>query len=197
MAGPRIGILGGTFDPPHVGHLIVASDAHAALGLDQVLFVPAARPPHKPGRVRADPETRLRMVRAAIEGDHRFAADGLELGRTGPSYTVDTLRQLRAGRPDATWMFLIGTDAAREMHSWKAPAEVARLVTVAVLSRGGEVVDAAAFALPVVPVSVTRVDVSSSQLRERVAAGASIRYLVPDAVRHIVETEQLYLNPEP
>lgn len=197
MAGPRIGILGGTFDPPHIGHLIVAGDACAALRLDRVVFVPSARPPHKQGLVRADAQTRLRMVEAAVEGDVRFRVDDLELRRTGPSYTVDTLRQLRASTPDADWFFLIGADAVREMHTWKMPAEVAQLATLAVLSRSGETVDAAAFPLPVTPVPVTRVDVASSQLRRRVAAGVPIRYLVPDAVRRIVEREHLYINSEP
>jgi nicotinate-nucleotide adenylyltransferase len=186
-----IGILGGTFDPPHVGHLIVASDVHAALGLDRLLLIPSAAPPHKRGRVRASAEQRLRMVRAAVEGDPRFEVDDLELRRSDASYTVDTLRELRDRFPARELFFVIGVDQLQEFHTWREPEEVARLARLAVVSRGGESAGPDT-PFPVRAVSVTRIDLSATDIRRRVAAGESIRYLVPDAVREIIEREKLY-----
>lgn len=184
-------MFGGTFDPPHLGHLAAASDAFEALGLDRLLFVPAAEPPHKRGRERTPAALRLEMVRAAIAGDPRFAADDRELRRGGPSYTVDTLRELRGDAPADELYLLVGADQMREMHTWHRASELARLATPAVLSREGGGAPAGGAFRPV-PVPVTRVDVSATELRRRVAAGRSIRYLVPEAVRAIVERERLY-----
>lgn len=191
MSALRLGLLGGTFDPPHLGHLLIASDACDALALDRVVFIPAAAPPHKPGRVQGTPEQRLAMVRAAISGDPRFAADDMELRRAGPSYTVDTLRALRERHPGAELFFLVGVDQLRELHSWKDPDEVARLATLAVVAREGREVPPET-PYPVLPVQVTRVDVSSTLVRRRVAEGRPIRYLVPEAVREMIEREGLY-----
>jgi nicotinate-nucleotide adenylyltransferase len=167
----RIGVLGGTFDPPHVGHLIVASDVCAALALDRLLFIPAAAPPHKRGRVRASPALRLEMVRAATADDPRFEVDDLELRREGESYSADTLRQLREREPDV----------------------VARLATLVVVSRAGEEGGLGGeVAFPVRPVQVTRIDLSATEIRRRVRDGEPIRYLVPDSVREIIEREGLY-----
>ena len=189
----RLGVLGGTFDPPHVGHLIVASDVCAALGLDRLLFVPAAAPPHKRGRVCAPAALRLEMVRAATAGDARFEVDDLELRREGESYSADTLRQLAAREPDAQLFFVIGVDQLREFASWREPDVVARLATLVVVSRAGEdAADAGEVAFPVLPVQVTRIDLSATEIRSRVQDGEPIRYLVPDAVREIIEREGLY-----
>ncbi|MEX2569749.1 MAG: nicotinate (nicotinamide) nucleotide adenylyltransferase, partial [Gemmatimonadota bacterium] len=131
----RLGVFGGTFDPPHHGHLIVAAEAYEALGLDLLLFVPAGDPPHKPDAAAATPDQRLRMVRAAVEGDPRFAADDREIRRGGPSYTVDTLRDLRREDPDAELVFLLGIDQFRAFGSWRAPEEIVKLARLAVLAR--------------------------------------------------------------
>lgn len=187
----RTGVFGGTFDPPHLGHLVAASDACGALGLDRVLFVPSAHPPHKRGRVRTPAETRLEMVRAAIAGDPRFAADPRELGRPGPSYTVDTLRELRREAPDDELFLLLGADALRDLPTWREPAGVAALARLVVLHRAGEGAPEDA-PYPALPVAVTRVDVSATEVRRRAGAGETIRYLVPDPVRAIVEREGLY-----
>ncbi len=187
----RIGVFGGTFDPPHTGHLVVASDACGALGLDRVLWIPSAVPPHKVKTVQAPAEARLEMVRAAIAGDPRFEADDLELRRPGPSYTVDTLRDLAARHPGAELVLLIGADNLREIPGWREPGEILRLARVAVLSRDGAGVPPDA-PVPAVPVPVTRVDVSATEVRRRAAAGETIRYLVPDAVRALVERRGLY-----
>jgi nicotinate-nucleotide adenylyltransferase len=185
----RLGVYGGAFDPPHLGHLVAASDACEALALDRLLWIPSAVHPLKP--VATAPEVRLEMVRAAIQGDPRFQADDLELRRTGPSYTVDTLRALRAREPGAELFFLTGADNLADLPRWREPDEIARLATLAVVSRQGEALPPDP-AYPAVAVAVTRVDVSSTEVRRRVAAGLSIRYLVPDAVRAVIERERLY-----
>jgi nicotinate-nucleotide adenylyltransferase len=190
MAG-RLGIFGGTFDPPHHGHLIVAADAFEALRLDRLLFVPAAEPPHKVGAVSATAEQRIRMVAAAIESDDRFALDDLETRRQGTSYTVDTLRALKSRDPDAELVFLLGIDQFRALASWREPDEVALLARLGVLSRSGEAPDLSG-PYPAVHVPVTRVDLSATEIRNRVRAGLSIRYRVPEAVREIIEGEGLY-----
>ena len=187
----RIGVYGGTFDPPHLGHLVAASDACQALGLDRVLWVPSASHPFKGGRVRTPPETRLEMVRAAIAGDPRFAADDLELRRAGPSYTVDTLRELARRHPGAELFLLIGADNLRELPEWREPDEIVRLARLAVVTREGEGVPPES-RFPAVPVAVTRVDVSSTEIRRRAAAGEEIRYLVPEPVRAVIARERLY-----
>lgn len=182
----RIGVFGGTFDPPHMGHLIVASDACDALELDRMIFIPAADPPHKRGAVVAPPAIRLRMVRAAIAGDSRFEADDIELRRGGVSYTVDTLRELTRRNPGAELYFLVGADQVRQLHTWREPEEVSRLACLAVMDRGGErPTIEPRFRHRVVP--VTRVDISASDIRSRLSAGRTVRYLLPEAVRGVAE----------
>jgi nicotinate-nucleotide adenylyltransferase len=184
-------VYGGTFDPPHLGHLVAASDTCEALELHRVLWVPSAVHPLKGGRVRTPPELRLEMVRAAIAGDPRFAADDLELRRTGPSYTVDTLRELRAREPGAELFLITGADILGELHRWREPEEVLRLATLVVVSRAGEALSPSG-GVAARAVEITRVDVSSTQVRRLAAAGKSIRYLVPEAVRAVIERERLY-----
>ena len=186
----RLGVFGGTFDPPHVGHLIVASDACDVLRLDRMLFVPAAVPPHKPDGVVATPEQRLEMVRAAIAGDARFEADDLELRREGRSYSVDTLRELRERYPDAELFFVLGADQLRDFHSWREPGEIARLARLAAVARNGDPVPAIPYEVTRVP--VTRIDVSSTDVRRRIAEGRSVRYLLPEGVAEVVREYGLY-----
>jgi nicotinate-nucleotide adenylyltransferase len=187
----RLGVFGGNFDPPHLGHLVAASDACDRLSLDRVLWIPSAQHPLKEERVRTPAALRLEMVRAAVAGDPRFAVDDLELRRAGPSYTVDTLRELRARQPDAELFLLAGADLLAELPRWREPAEVLRLATLAVLTREGETL--AGREVPgAVSVEVARVDVSATEVRRRVAAGETIRYLVPDAVRELVERHAAY-----
>lgn len=187
----KLGVFGGTFDPPHLGHLVAASDACDALGLDRVVWIPSASHPFKRGSVRTGPTLRLEMVRAAIAGDPRFEADDLEMRREGPSYTVDTLRELRARHPGAELFLLIGADNLADLPKWREPDEVARLARLAVVSREGEAVPPHA-GVEAAEVSVTRVDVSSTEVRRRVAAGRSIRYLVPEPVREMIASGGLY-----
>jgi nicotinate-nucleotide adenylyltransferase len=191
----RLGVFGGTFDPPHVGHLIVAQDACTALGLDRVLFVAAAVPPHKQDRATTPAPLRLAMLHAAIDGDERFEACDRELRRAGPSYTVETLRELRRDRPGAEIFLLLGADQVRELHLWREPAAIAALATIVELSRAG--VDAAPPGIGIAcrRLDVTPVGISSTEIRRRVRAGEPIRYLVPPAVESIIRRERLYTEP--
>lgn len=183
----RIGVFGGTFDPPHIGHLIVSQEVCAALSLDRLLLVPAASPPHKRDRAVSPPDVRRRMLEAAIAGNDRFEISDLELRREGPSYTVDTLRTLR--ETHAGPLFLVmGADQYGELPTWREPDEIRRLADIVVLSRAGLDVDDDGARY----IRVTRIDVSSSEVRRRRRDGEPIRYLVPDAVRDIIEREGLY-----
>lgn len=134
----RLGIFGGTFDPPHLGHLIVAQDAALALALDRVLFVPAGTPPHKRDRPLSPAAARLAMVRAAIARNDRFAVDPWELEQPGPSWTLETLRHLRTQHPDAELWLLIGADQWAEFSTWRGPEEILSLASVGVIRRAGE-----------------------------------------------------------
>jgi len=185
----RLAIFGGTFDPPHVGHLIVAQDAIDALHLDRLVFVPASIPPHKRDVAVTPAATRLDMLHAAVAGNDMFRIDEIEIRRGGPSFTVDTLREYRERLPDVELYLLIGTDQWAEFETWRDPGTIRQLSRVAVLAREG-VAPAGAADVEMVP--VTRVDISSTDIRRRVAAGRPIRYLVPEAVASIIERTGLY-----
>ena len=187
----RIGIFGGTFDPPHVGHLLAASDAYEALGLDRVVFVPAAGQPLKSAIV-ASPADRLAMARLLVADDPRFAVDPVEIERGGLSFTVDTLRALherwKADRALAL-VLLLGADAAATLPQWREPAAVAALAEIVVLNRTGGGETAAVFGRSI---DTRRVDVSSTEIRTRVAAGQSVRGFVPEPVAAYIEGRRLY-----
>lgn len=185
----RLGILGGTFNPPHIGHLICAQEAHAQLELDRVVLMPTGEPPHK--QVASDPgaDARHALCRAAVAGDERLDVSRLEVDRRGRSYTVDTLRELHDQRPQDDIIFIAGGDMARSLPSWREPEAILSLATLGVAERAGDERDAIAAAIAPLSGServrffdMPRVDVSSSMVRERVATGRPIRYLVPDAV---------------
>lgn len=192
----RIGVFGGTFDPPHVGHLIVARDVVEALDLERLLLVPAGEPPHKPERATAPPDVRVRMLEAAVEGDARLRVSRIEVERSGPSYTVDTLRELARLHPGEELHLIIGVDQLREFSSWRQPEEVARLARLVVMAREGlDPADVApGVGVAYETVRVTRVDLSSTSVRRRVREGRSVRYRVPEAVRRIIEDEELYVG---
>ena len=188
----RLGLFGGSFDPPHVGHLLVASDACEALSLDRLVFVPAAVQPLKAGRALATPEHRLAMTRLLVGDDARFEVDSIEIDRAGLSYTVDTLTAVATRHPGAELFFLVGADIPGSFGQWKKPDQIVELATLVVLQRGGAEPD-----LTVLPgnprvVQTRRVDVSSTEIRERVRVGKSIRGFVPDAVADYIATERLY-----
>jgi nicotinate-nucleotide adenylyltransferase len=191
----RLGIFGGTFDPPHIGHLLAASDAFEALALDRLIFVPAARHPFKTSAVQATAQQRLRMVELMIGGDPRFAVDPIEIDRTGLSFTVDTLAALRARQPGAQVFFLIGEDLAEQIATWREPQRIAELAQIVVLSRGdGPTAEgsSAGGVVPLVRIVTRRIDVSSTEIRERVRAGKRIHGFVTEAVAGFIEAMGLY-----
>lgn len=178
-----IGVFGGTFDPPHVGHLVVAQDVLEHLELDRLVVVPAARPPHREAVL--DPDTRLELVRHAFEGDDRIHVSDVELRREGPSWTVDTLEWARRElRPDALFL-IVGADQLRSFAGWREPERILRLARLAVMTRPGE--ELLGSDVPHEIIEVTRVDLSSTQIRGRLEEGRSIRYMVPERIRPQVE----------
>ncbi len=200
----RVGVLGGTFDPVHNGHLIIAEEAMAELGLSKVVFIPAGRPWFKDGENVSDMQRRLDMLRLAVEGNPSFVIDTQELERPGASYTVDTMEQLAAQMgQDVQLFFIIGIDALAELGRWKGPRRLASICHFATMRRPGYTeLDVAALDREVTGVSDrvhvldnVQVDISSSDIRKRVEQGLSIRYLTPPAVRSYIEEQGLYRGP--
>jgi nicotinate-nucleotide adenylyltransferase len=192
----RVGVFGGTFDPPHVGHLLAAVDAHEALGLDRLLFVPAASQPLKVGRVTASAEDRLAMTTLLAQDDPRFGVDRVEIDRGGLSYMVDTLATLAVRLPGARLHLLVGADVLHSFAKWREPERVAQLAELVVLEREAQGDEEGP--LDVGPAAAARrlatrrVDVSSTEVRGRVRAGQSIRGFVPEAVASFIERARLY-----
>lgn len=195
----RTGILGGTFNPPHLGHLVAAQEAHRELELDQVLLIPASTPPHKPVEDEPGSEHRLELCRLAVDGDDRFTVSDLELRRDGPSYTVDTLDVLRSQSPADDLFLILGGDIAAGLPEWHEPDRVLELATVAIAQRRGTAKAAVQEALAQLSggerarfFQMPRIGISSTMVRRRVRAGQPIRYFVPDSVMHYIETHGLY-----
>jgi nicotinate-nucleotide adenylyltransferase len=196
------GIFGGTFDPPHIGHLILAEAARSELGLSEVVFMPAAQPPHKQGKVISPTEHRVAMVQHAIASNGRFATSLLDAEREGPNYTVDTMRLLREEWGNTVEIyFIMGLDSLIDLPSWYQPLELLNLVKLAVVARPGYHADMASLerALPgivdrVIFVPAPLIGISSTAIRTRVQEGDSIRYLVPHGVETYIYEHQLYLG---
>ena len=192
---PRLGLFGGTFDPPHVGHLVLAEWAWESLGLDRLWFIPTGRPPHKPRRRITPAQHRLAMIRLAVRGRPGFRVSTLEIARRAPSYTVETLRAI-ATRHHGKRFLLIGGDSLDDFRRWRESERILGLATLAVAGRPG----AGHAAVRAWARRTGRVrwigdpglDVSSSAIRERVRRGGSVRYLVPDPVRRYIERHRLY-----
>jgi nicotinate-nucleotide adenylyltransferase len=186
------GLLGGSFDPVHLGHLIAADRAAEALELERVVFVPCARQPLKAAGPVASGAHRQAMLELAVAGHPGFAVDTLELTRPGPepSYTVDTLRALRARCPGERLVLLLGADAAADLPRWRAVEDVVRLAEVAALTRPGAPEVASGLVRHVV--AMPAIEISASEIRARCLAGKSIRFLVPDAVADYIERHHLY-----
>lgn len=184
----RTGLFGGSFDPIHFGHLLLAREAKERLGLDRVIFIVAAISPHKLDRTPAPAADRLAMVRAAVAGEPGFEVEDGELTREGPSFTIDTVRALRGRHPDDAFFYFIGADNIAKLHTWREIDALRRLAQFVVLDRGEEI--AAAGFLRV----RRQFDVSSTDIRKRVARGESIRYLLPEAAREVIERNGLYRN---
>jgi len=189
----RLGVLGGSFNPPHIGHLVIASDAFEALGLDKLLVVPAAANPLKENDASAPTAAeRLEMVRLTFGNDPRFEVSAMEIERGGLSYTVDTLEALAAEHPGAELVLLLGADAVGSLGKWRMPDRIRELAKLVALSRGDE-----AEALPegVERVTTRRIDVSSTEIRSRLAAGKPIRGFVAESVERFISAAKLYASP--
>jgi nicotinate-nucleotide adenylyltransferase len=195
----RVGILGGTFNPPHLGHLICAQEAYLQLELDRVTLIPARIPPHKPVDDEPGPEHRLELCRVAVGDDERFDVSDVEITRAGPSYTVDTLELLHSRAPESELFLIVGGDIAAGLPSWRDPERVLSLATLAVAGRRGTSrakVDAALSGLPggerAEFFQMPTISIASTDLRHRVRAGEPIRYYVPDAVVSYIDRHRLY-----
>jgi nicotinate-nucleotide adenylyltransferase len=195
----RVGILGGAFNPPHIAHLVCAQEAMVQRGLESVVFVPMGEAPHR--QIEQDPGAgvRLELCERAVAGDPRLSVSRIEVERPGPSYTVDTLRELRERAPGDELVVILGGDRAASLPSWREPEQILRLATVAVAARSGwtrERVEAEVSSLAgadrVEFFDMPAIDVSSSLVRRRVAEGKPIRYLVPDEVADQIEAKALY-----
>ena len=181
----KIGIYGGTFDPVHHGHLILAREAQEKLQLEKVIFVPARISPNRQSPV-ASGELRLAMLRAAIDGEKRFTVDDCELRRPPPSYTIDTVEEIGKQEDEAELYCLIGQDNMAELATWHRFRELEKLVRIVALDRTGSE------SKHDYPVVQRKIDISATEIRNRVASGQSIRYLVPEAVGVIIDREKLY-----
>jgi nicotinate-nucleotide adenylyltransferase len=197
----KLGVFGGSFDPVHLGHLVLAESAREALGLEQVLFIPARISPLKSQQPSAAPRERLEMLRLAVAGHAQFKVSDLELQRQGPSYTVDTLRQLAQDRQGDELVLLIGADSLTDLPAWSEPQEILRLARVAAVNRGRTPPVLPPDLLRLAPgaheriqlVSMPAIDISATDLRQRVATGRSIRFLTPRAVELFIQQHRLYL----
>ncbi len=196
----RIGVFGGTFDPIHMGHLIVAEDARAALELDRVLFIPAGQPWFKSYRQITDSNHRLAMVRLAVESNPSFDVSDIEIKRSGPSYTVDTLAELHERYTGAEFIVILGVDALREIDRWHQPRRLFEMASVVGMARPGASLDPSVLnaAIPGASgrmrlVDSALIDISGTEIRQRVAAGQSVRYRVPAAVDRYICENGLYL----
>ncbi len=196
----RVGVLGGTFDPVHLAHLIIGEEARIQLELERVLFMPAGQPWLKAGQALSPAADRLRMVELAVEGNPHFQVCCREVNRDGPTYTVDTLEELHQELgADAEMFFIIGQDALDQFHRWKEPERLLKLCRLAVARRPGhdsfdkaawhgrfpDIGEPAFFAAPLM-------DISGTDIRRRAAAGSALRYLVPDAVAEYIRKRRLY-----
>jgi nicotinate-nucleotide adenylyltransferase len=199
----RIGIFGGTFDPIHLGHLIVAEQCREQAQLDQVWFIPAARPPHKLDRLLTRFDQRVEMIALAVAGQPAFHIDELEKNREGPNYTADTLGELRRLHPSCDFWLLFGADTVADLPNWRDPARVVAQAGLVVSGRPGHAVptidqvramlrDCDPSALRYLAVDMPLIDISSRDLRRRIASGKSIRYMVPRAVECYIDEKRLY-----
>ena len=195
----RIGVLGGTFNPPHLGHLLCAQEAYVQLALDVVMLIPARTPPHKPVEEEPGVEHRLELCRRAARDDERLEVSDLEMSRPGPSYTVDTLSLLHSKAPDNDLFLIVGGDIAAGFADWHEPERVLSLATLAVAKRSGT--DRASIDASLARLSggdrtrffrMPGVDISSTMVRERVRSGLPIRYFVPEPVEGYITEKGLY-----
>jgi len=197
----RLGIFGGTFDPVHFGHLVLAEQCLEQCRLDQVWFVPAGVPPHKLAQTIAPGKARAEMLDLAVAGHDRFRVDRREVNRSGPCYTVETLAELHSEDPSRELFFLLGADSLVEFSTWREPGQIVKLAQLAVVNRGGGTPpDLDMLGRSIGPLAESRIrivtipgiDISSSDIRRRVRESKSIRYMTPRAVECYIQTHKLY-----
>lgn len=197
------GIFGGTFDPVHYGHLLAAQWAGEVFGLDEIIFIPAARPPHKDPDSVINGQHRMRMVELAIKDNPAFSVSALELERSGYSYTVDTIRHFLQADPQLNIRFILGVDALQLIHTWKEVEQLITLCRFIVVTRPGYELDRADPVFATVPaelwdridlLAIPGLEISSSEIRKRIAAGRSVRYLLPPEVAEYIKKNELYRN---
>ncbi|NHC39410.1 nicotinate-nucleotide adenylyltransferase [Bacillus sp. MM2020_1] len=185
----KVGILGGTFDPPHNGHLLIANEVLSTLQLDEIWFLPNQEPPHKKKSESISNEDRLQMLELAIGGNDAFRVETMELHRQGPSYTVDTMKMMNNQYPDHQFFFIIGADMIEYLPKWHKIDELIKLVQFVGVERPSY---SSQTDYPVLYVNVPALDVSSSMIRDRVKNGKTVRYLLPDSVIQFIEEKHLY-----
>ncbi|HSA30423.1 MAG TPA: nicotinate-nucleotide adenylyltransferase [Candidatus Omnitrophota bacterium] len=188
----RIGILGGTFNPLHIGHLAIAEVAQEQMGLDKVIFVPSYLPPHKRIANLAPADDRLEMIRISIRKNPKFDVSDFEVQRGGKSYSIETVRYFQKEFPEARLFFIVGGDSAAFLHTWKNVDEILKIVSFVVVNRPGH--DECEASIPHHSVILPGIDISSSYVRRRLTQGKSIKYLVPDEVLRYIEQHKLYLK---
>lgn len=201
----RIGIFGGTFDPPHLGHLILAAEAQVQLGLEKVLWVLTPHPPHKQGQAITPLQHRLDMVLAAIGDNPSFELSRIEIDRPAPHYAVDTVRLIRKSYPDDEVVYLMGGDSLRDLPTWHQPRQLVEIChALGVMHRLGEAIDLMELEhlLPGIKQKVRFIetpllDIASSEIRQRVATGGHFRYFLPPKVFEIIQERGLYRDPKP
>jgi nicotinate-nucleotide adenylyltransferase len=200
----RVGILGGAFNPPHIGHLVCAQEALVQLGLEKVLFIPVGEAPHRQIEQDPGPEARSLMCELAIEGNERFELSRVELDRPGPSYSSETLQQLRESHPDDEFFLILGSDQAGNLSRWHEPEAVLELATVAVVERTGSHREGVAVRIASIKGArgvrffhMPTVAISSTLVRHRATEGKPIRYLVPDSVAAYIDQNGLYRASAP
>ncbi len=186
----KIGLFGGTFDPPHYGHLIMAEQVYEALQLDEIWFIPTNQPPHKEN-AKSKGMLRYEMIQTAISDHSAFKADPIELERNGKSYTIDTIAFLQKKHPDVCFYFIIGGDMVEYLPKWHRIDELIELVTFVGVKRPGYQLDSK---YQVLEVDMPLIDISSTMIREKVANSQSIRYLTPSSVRKLIDDTRLYLS---
>lgn len=188
----KIGILGGTFNPPHNGHLLIAQEALAAFSLDEIWWIPTNIPPHKETKDLASNEARIEMIKRAISTNEQFALSLIEFEREGPSYTIDTIKELKKRHPYHDFFFIMGGDMLYTLQSWHKIDQLKQLVTFIGVNRQNYPVDQFENPYQVKLLTVPLFDISSSMIRERFATGKNTKYLVPDEVRGFIEESELY-----
>lgn len=188
----KIGIFGGTFNPIHIGHLILAEEAREKLELKKVIFVPTYLPPHKENKDIAPADKRLKMLKLAIKGNRNFIASDLEIKRDGPSYTIDSLKEFKQIYPNDELYFIIGSDLLTYLDEWKDLKDILSLVKFIAATRPGYALDKIPAFISTLPIRA--VDVSGFEIRQRIRGGQSFRYLVPDAVYSFITKNRLYMH---